>query len=178
MRSPIGPSLVAILVLAAAAPRTAAAQEAAPAFGVGLIVGSPTGLSLKYYLGDSGRAIDAAIGGAVASDQGFDLHADYLFHPALLSTEDAFDLVLYLGVGGRFLVHDRGSNGDDDFHIGLRGPIGVLFDFNNVPLDAFLEVAPILDLAFDDDDDTRPGDEGHAGIGIDINAGLGVRYYF
>jgi hypothetical protein len=156
------------LVVSAASPRAARA-EGGP-FGLGLILGSPTGVSMKYYLGESGQAIDAAIGGAF-SKSGLHVHVDYLWHPFMLVQEAAFNLPLHAGVGVRLLDHDRGKDGDDDLHAGLRLPVGLTFDFKEVPLDVFLEVALILDFhgehGIDDDQ-----------LGLDINAGVGVRYYF
>jgi hypothetical protein len=52
--------------------------------------------------------------------------------------------------------------------IGVRGVVGLLFDFKNVPLDAFIEVAGVLEYKFSDG----------AGAGLTLNAGAGVRYYF
>lgn len=163
---------VAAALLTAWGTRSARAADPGP-FGLGLIIGSPTGLSLKYYLGESGHAIDAAVGQAVASDRGIHVHADYLWHPGILASEDAFDLVWYVGIGVRLLDHDRGNRGEDDFHIGPRAPIGILFDFNEVPLDVFLELALILDFRSGED-----GRDDHDEFGFDLNAGIGVRYYF
>ena len=37
----------------------------------------------------------------------------------------------YVGIGGRILDHDRGRGGDDDFHVGLRGVAGIMFEFKS-----------------------------------------------
>ena len=57
----------------------------------------------------------------------------------------------------------------DVFHLGARGVIGMLFEFKEVPIDAFVEVAALLDYAFSDTD---------GGVGVGLNAGIGARYYF
>jgi hypothetical protein len=155
------------LVALVAAPRTAAA-EGGP-FGLGLIIGSPTGISGKYYLGGSGNAMDFAVGGAVASNRGLHVHADYLWHPVMLTRDDSFNLPLHVGVGVRLLDHDDGGkSGDDDFHVGVRVPGGITFDFTEVPLDVFIEIALVADFRSDHNDS----------FGLDLNAGVGVRYYF
>jgi hypothetical protein len=159
--------IAAGLGLALAALPRAAHAEGGP-FGIGLILGSPTGISGKYYLGDSGHAIDFAVGGAVATDNGLHVHADFLWHPWILAREPSFNLPVHLGVGARVLDHDRGNKGDNDFHFGLRAPIGLTFDFTEVPLDAFVEIALIFDVHTAHDNN----------FGIDLNAGVGVRYYF
>ena len=162
-----------MLVLALSAPRAARAEGGN--FGLGLIIGSPTGLSLKYYM-SRGHALDAAVGLTTIGSDGIHVHVDYLWHPFVLASEGSFDLAMYVGIGGRVLDHDRGRGHDDDFHIGPRAPLGLVFDFlkSGVPLDVFVEVALVLDFILDDDND---GDD-HDGIDLDLNAGIGARYYF
>jgi hypothetical protein len=153
----------------AAAPRRAHA-DGGP-FGLGIILGSPTGISLKYYLGASGQAIDGAIGAAFVGSSGIHIHGDYLWHPVVLTSDPSFTLPLHLGVGLRVLDHDRGRDGDDHIHVGVRAPVGITFDFTQVPLDVFAEIALIVDFHPSEGTD---GDH----IGLDLNAGVGVRYYF
>jgi hypothetical protein len=134
--------------------------------GVGLILGEPTGVAAKLYLAD-----DTAIAGAVGFafiDGGLHLHADYLLHPWVLEDADIFVLPAYVGGGLRLLNEDRGG-GNDVFHLGLRGVGGMLFDFKEIPIDVFVEIAAVLDYAFTDED---------GGPGIGLNAGVGARYYF
>jgi hypothetical protein len=136
-------------------------------FGLGIILGEPTGISAKLYLSDN-TAVDAAVGGAFIGG-GLHVHGDFLLHPWVLENRDTFVLPAYVGVGARLLDHDRGAEGD--FHIGARGVIGMLFDFKEIPIDVFVEAAAVLDLRLADDDT-------HSGLGLGINAGAGARYYF
>jgi hypothetical protein len=159
---------LAILVGAGTPALAQGAGDEKGAFGLGLIVGEPTGVSAKLYLSDD-QAIAGAVGGAVIG-RGIQIHADYLFHPWILETTDTFVLPAYLGPGLRILNHDRGRGIDNDVHIGARGVLGMLFDFRRVPLDVFVEVAGIIEYR------TASGD--HGGVGFDLNAGAGVRYYF
>jgi hypothetical protein len=177
----IAPLLVAATVAAAvvAAPADAEARprpagrksnfEANKTFGLGLILGQPTGLSGKYFL-TADTAFDFAVGGCCyAGRDGLSLHFTYLWHPVSLVSAEAFELPLYFGLGGHFFdfADDRG---DDGAGVGLRAPIGVAFDFNNVPLDVFVELALFMDVLYDryDDDD----------LYIALNGAIGVRYYF
>lgn len=132
--------------------------------GVGIIIGEPTGISGKLYLRDD-QAIQAALGFAFFGG-GIHLHADYVFHPAVLQKRESFVLAVYVGPGVR-LIQYRSGRGNDFFALGLRGVGGLLFDFDN-PLDAFIEVAGVLEYGF------RDGE----GAGITLNASAGVRYYF
>jgi hypothetical protein len=145
-------------------------------FGLGIMLGSPTGLSLKYYLGKSGQAIDGGVGEAFGGYGGLQVHVDYLWHPVMLARSAAFNLPLHFGIGARLLDHDRGRDYHDEvddshLHIGVRVPVGLTFDFTKVPLDAFIEVALVVDAI--------AGDHRHEDdIGVDLNAAIGVRYYF
>jgi hypothetical protein len=166
------PLVLIAFLLALSAPRPARAEGGN--FGLGLIIGSPTGVSLKYYF-SKGHAVDGAIGLTTIGNNGLQVHADYLWHPWVLAAEPSFDLAVYLGIGARLLDHDRGRGRDDDFHIGARGPVGLVFDFlkSGVPLDVFVEVALVLDFVIGGDD----GDD-HDSVDLDLNAGIGARYYF
>lgn len=158
-----------LTILATAAPAMAQGTEKG-AFGIGLIIGEPTGVSAKLYLSDD-QAVDAAVGGAIVS-RGIHVHADYLWHPWILDTQDSFVLPAYIGLGARVLLHQRGRGENDDVHLGIRGVAGLLFDFREIPLDVFIEGAPILDF--------RTGDDisDHGGLGLGINLAAGARYYF
>lgn len=140
------------------------------AVGVGIILGEPTGVCAKIYLGTkSDFAIDMAAGGAVVGG-GLQAHGDALWHPWILSDEDTFVLPAYIGAGIRLLDHTRGRS-DSDFHGGIRAVVGMLFDFKNLPIDVFVEVAGVLDYVVGSNGD-------HDGIGFGFNGGAGVRYYF
>lgn len=161
-------AVIAALVALTVGASAARAQEDKGAFGLGLIIGEPTGLSGKLYLSDN-TAVDMALGGAVVT-KGIMVHATFLWHPWVLANEGAFVLPAYIGIGGRAFNHDRGRGEDGDFHLGARFAGGILFDFRRVPLDVFVEVALIADFSNADDDD--------GGFGLDLGGGAGVRYYF
>jgi hypothetical protein len=159
--------LIAAAVLAVA-PTSICAQSAdAPSggapgeFGVGVIVGEPTGLSLKYWL-DQEQAIDAAAAWSFSGRDSFQFHADYLIHRYdLLEAAGAPDsFPVYYGIGGRIKAKDDG----DDTLLGVRIPLGITYLFGDAPFDIFLEVVPVLDLAPD--------------VDLDINAAIGLRFYF
>lgn len=162
-RLPFHFSLLLVLVLAFLPERAEAEEKGV--FGAGLIIGEPTGLSVKYYLGDD-TAIDGAIGGAFLG-KGVQVHGDFLWHPWILETKPSFVLPVYVGAGMRVLNRDAGGGDEDHIRFGLRGVGGLLFDFTEVPLDVFLEVAGVVDYR-------TKGER----FGLDINLGAGVRYYF
>jgi hypothetical protein len=144
----------AILVVLALLPATAAAQR--EGFGVGIIVGEPTGISIKQWL-SSKTAVDAAIAWSFARESSFHLHADYLVH-AFDEFQTTEAVPLYYGIGGRL----KSSKGGDA-RLGVRGVIGIGYLFREAPIDLFFEMAPILDLT--------PSTE------LSINGGFGARYF-
>lgn len=141
--------------------------EANKTFGLGLMLGFPTGLSGKYYVGTD-TAIDFGVGtgynGRRDYGNGLSLHADFLWHPLVIADPEPFWIPLYVGVGARFLEHgDR-----DDTHLGIRIPVGIAMDFNEVPLDIFFELAFVVDFVHDDNRHNR----------FDLHSAIGARYYF
>lgn len=133
-------------------------------FGLGIILGEPTGICAKLYLKDD-QAIQAAAGGAFVGG-GLQLDGDYVFHPWILEDRDTFVLPVYLGPGVRFIEY---TGNPSYFAAGLRAVVGMLFDFKNVPLDAFVELAGVVEYRF-----SGPS----KGVAPAINFGAGVRYYF
>ncbi len=131
-------------------------------FSLGIIIGQPTGLSAKLWLGDV-IAVDAAAAWNFDRNR-FHFHADYLQH-----FFDVFDvapdrLPVYLGVGGNFRIDGRDPGDAAKFRSGVRVPIGVSFLPDDLPLDAFVEAVPGLRVIPDTD--------------FEFWAGIGARYRF
>ena len=124
--------------------------------GVGLIVGEPTGISGKYWTGST-TAFDAALAWSFVDENAFQIHADYLFHNIRLISVSEGKLPFYYGIGARLKTAN-------DIKLGVRVPLGLAYLFQNVPIDIFVEVVPILDVIPKTD--------------FQINAALGARYFF
>ena len=127
-------------------------------FGIGALFGEPTGLSMKYWFSDI-TAADLGTAWSFEDHGSFQLHGDFLWHKFDLFHVPRGELPLYFGVGGRVKVPDHG-----DTRAGVRFPLGIAYEFPDVPLELFAEIAPILDLT--------PSTEGR------LNGGVGLRYYF
>ena len=152
--------------------------EANKTFGLGLELGEPTGLNGKYFVSKSG-ALDFGVGWI---DQhyyygdGLHLYADYLWHPASLVSTEAFELPFYIGAGLRYWDFNYCYQGLCDYGgsaIGIRIPFGISFDFNNAPLDIFLQLVPVIDF-LNGDYYNRYRDREH--FGVDLSAG--IRFWF
>jgi hypothetical protein len=129
--------------------------------GLGLIIGEPTGISFKHFLSRR-DAVDGALAWSLAEDSRLHLHVDYLRHNfhVLQNELDITEgqLPLFYGMGGRVRIQE------DDSCVGIRFVIGVSYIFEEAPFDTFFEIAPIMDLVPE--------------TALDINAGIGFRYWF
>jgi len=135
--------------------------------GVGVIVGEPTGLSLKHWTGRD-TAVDAGIAWSFAENDSLHFHADYLVHrfDLLRSAESKGQSAVYYGLGGRIKLREnegRGRNNKDDL-FGIRVPFGISHLPQGTALELFVEIVPILDVVPKSD--------------LGVNAALGARYYF
>ena len=136
-------------------------------FGLGVILGDPTGISAKYWttgtnalafgVGWSSQAI-VVRRDIVYSSTRFEMHADYLWHAfdAIRSSER---FPLFYGVGARLE-----TGGVESPTLGVRGVFGIAWLPHNTSLDVFIEVAPTLQLA--------------PSTGIGVGVGFGSRYFF
>jgi hypothetical protein len=121
--------------------------------GVGFVVGQPIGATTKYWL-SSTTAVDVVAG--YHFNHNFDLHADYLFHSFSSFDVQSGRLPFYVGLGGRI-------NLGDDSHFGMRVPVGVSYLFPTDPVEAFVELAPVVKLI--------------KKVGFDMDGLVGVRVY-
>ena len=130
-------------------------------FGLGIIVGEPTGVSFKGWL-DNKSAVDGAVAWSFVNKGSFHVHVDYLRHVHIESTPSG-EFNFHYGIGGRL----KTKNTDDatsDSRFGARIPLGLDYNFSGEPIEIFLEVAPVLDFS--------PKTE------ASFNGALGIRFYF
>ncbi len=127
-------------------------------FELGVILGEPTGISMKLWLNGS-NALDGAVSWSLR-ERGEDkihLHADYLWHDFDLINHESGLFPLYYGFGGRIIFKDKTQ-------LGFRAPLGISWYLSGAPLDFFVEIAGIIDIVPETD--------------FDLNAGIGIRYIF
>jgi hypothetical protein len=146
-------------------------------FGIGFVLGDPTGVSAKWWIGGT-NALDAGLGfwGFGVNNQCFrdnnnnvvcpgfggggTLNVDYLWQSNIVRGQAQLDW--HVGFGGRAIFWN-GCAGDC-VAIGARGPIGLDLMFNNPSfLEVFFEIAPAFYIV--------------PGVGFTIEGGLGVRFY-
>lgn len=130
-------------------------REGGNNFGLGVIVGEPTGLSIKSWNGDQ-TAFSIGAAWSLSEDETLQLNADFQLHSWFENIEVG-RLAFYYGIGGRVIF-------TDDAKIGARVPLGLNYIFDELPFDLFVEAAPILDFTPD--------------VELAGNGGVGIRYYF
>jgi hypothetical protein len=138
-------------------------------FGLGVILGEPTGLSAKLWT-TSTTAFDFGLGWSIGGDRlgsfkgvhdgtsRMHFHVDYLWHAfEAIHSNDRFPL--YYGFGGRM-----NTGGGYDGSLAARGVIGIAWLPRGAPVDVFFELVPAFQVL--------------PSTGIGIDAGLGARYFF
>jgi len=120
---------------------------------IGIILGEPTGLSGKQWIGE-GASLDLAVAWSFVPEGAFYLHVDYQQHFDDLDL-DVGSLLWFAGIGPRIYI-------GNEIGLGLRIPVGLVYDIDGVPLEVFLELAPGLNL--------------FPGTVFNFGGGIGVRY--
>lgn len=124
-------------------------------FGLGLMFGYPTGISLKYWLDDK-QAVDGGITWSFYHDGYFQVHSDYLRHAYVIDVNTG-KLPFYYGIGARL---GFGHN----VHFGARVPLGIEYIFQNEPIDIFFELVPGMEFLPEPD--------------FSFESVIGFRYFF
>lgn len=128
-------------------------------FGLGVILGDPTGLSAKLKL-DSHHAVDAAL---AWSPSGVHAHSNYLWENNNFFTIRDQNLNFYYGVGGR-LISLSSDTYKNQTSVAVRAPLGINYKIKTTPLQIFGELA--FNFSFVPRSD------------VDLDAGIGIRFYF
>jgi hypothetical protein len=130
-------------------------------FGIGVILGEPTGFTAKAWLDDE-KAIDMAAAWSFRNGEFFHLHADYLMHKGGFVEHEAAEHMVYFGLGA--LIEFRDDTNGHDTEAGMRIPLGMAVHLKAVPVELFVELAPVMEVT--------------PSTSLHINAGIGARYYF
>ncbi len=144
--------LVSVLIITS----LAGGAVAQGTFGLGIVVGEPTGISGKLWISER-SAFDAGAAWSFSDEAALTLQVDYLLHNFDLIDVETGQLPVYFGVGGRVKF-------ESESRAGVRIPFGLAYIFDGMPLDAFFEIAPILDLVPDTE--------------FNVNAAIGIRFFF
>ncbi|MDA3844730.1 MAG: hypothetical protein PF588_10230 [Candidatus Kapabacteria bacterium] len=138
-------------------------------FGFGLILGDPSGGTIKYWTNNE-NAFDFYIGSSYFGN--IRIGGDYLWH------FDAFNsraVKMYAGLGlavgignGQGLWYKEDKHKfyyweDDELGFGARGIFGINFIPRNTPLEIFFELGPMMGIS--------------PNYGVNMDAAIGIRFY-
>jgi hypothetical protein len=133
-------------------------------WGVGLMIGSPTGVSGEYKVSQT-VSYDAALAYDLGDHKDFHFHVNYLRHKKNIYYLDYRPFSIYYGVGLKLkFLEDRGPDEDYEFRIGPRIPVGTYYELPKMPLTVFLETAVTVTL--------------YEKTTALLDVGLGARLYF
>lgn len=162
------------------APVVARAQAPAPnGFSFGVVLGDPTGLTLRAGLGER-AAIQAHLGFGAFPGDAVALMVDWTYDAVdLLRYNPNAALLFYFGFGGKaqwftgryyaWEFQDHHSFPDrSHFGVGVRGLVGLRVAFRKAPIDLFFELAPVGVIIVVPD----------PGAYYDADFAIGVRYRF
>jgi hypothetical protein len=126
-------------------------------FGLGVVIGDPTGLSGEKWLGQR-TALDFSAAWSLESNESMELAMDHVWYDFDAIETDDHRMALHYGLGGRVQFVDSGND-----HAGIRFPVGLTYFADRGRVGIFMQVAPTLDLAPSTD--------------MDLQGGLGMRYF-
>lgn len=126
--------------------------------GIGIILGEPTGLSMKHWL-TARNALAGGLSWSFEGDGALYVHVDYLIHFTAWENDMPENLTFRWGIGGRLVLPDEGDEG-----LGARLPLGAELMLQSEPIGFFLELVPVLELVPETD--------------FDLDGGIGCRIYF
>ena len=147
-----------VLVGLAVLVSSSSANAAGGNFGLGIIVGEPTGVSGKLFVSNT-NALDGAVAWSFSGKTEFHLQLDYLYHFRSVFKVKSGKLPLFAGLGGRVKFRE-----DADNNVGVRIPVGIAYHFADAPFDIFGEIVPILELSPDTE--------------FNMEGAIGARFYF
>ncbi len=143
--------------------------------GLGLQVGAPTSLTIKFAgVQENGIVVGVGAGfrygGRFATS--LSIHADYLIHVATLVRQSQIALTAYVGPGLWLSIFGDGYGFgivqpylfNSLFGLGVRMPLGLSMSFSGAPIEVYLELDPALFV--------------FPGIDFGVGASLGFRWHF
>lgn len=131
-------------------------------FGIGAVIGNPTGISGEFLL-DQNNAVDFAAAWSTWHYIGFHLHADYLWINNPFFHVQTTPVNWYYGIGGRVVTITNDKH-EGKTALGPRVPVGMSFYLPQAPIKVFGELAATLNLT--------PATD------VDLGAAIGARFYF
>ncbi len=128
-------------------------------FGLGLVLGKPTGICAKYWLAPR-SALDATVGWDFASSW-LEIQAGYLYHFPIKGVPNG-SLAAYAGGGGDMLAYASVDNEPGGVVFAARIPVGLEYIYK--PISFYAEVDPLVIV--------------YPNPAFAFGGGIGFRFYF
>ncbi len=138
---------------------TGAAYGQTSSFGLGIILGEPTGISAKLMRAGNSKSINLAAAWSVAGHDRLYLKGDYVFYNEKFLNIDVQNgrMPVYYGVGALAILEEKSV-------VGARIPLGIDYFMSTAPLDFFLEIVPVVEILPSTD--------------FTVAGGIGFHYFF
>jgi hypothetical protein len=146
----------------------------AKTWGLGAVIGAPTGFSANYFLSES-RTVHTTLAYDLSGDDNLQLASHYQWRKNNINLE-TLRFGWFYGVGARFALRDNDHHDhkhhnyydhddhDGDIELGPSGTIGLFHEFTSAPLEIFLKGNLTVNIIEDTD--------------VDIDGMLGLHYNF
>jgi hypothetical protein len=125
-------------------------------FGLGFMLGAPSGLSASLPIG-ANNAFNFVAGYELVHRPNLVVTGNYVWHRRDLIQVEVGKCSFYYGPGARLRI-------SSDPEVGLQAVVGIDYFFEGTPIQALFEIGPGINIL----PDTRPN----------ATAGLGLRYFF
>ncbi|HCP41822.1 MAG TPA: hypothetical protein DIT65_08495 [Cryomorphaceae bacterium] len=146
-----------VLLAALVTGLSASAQDYKGHYGIGFVIGKPSGFSIKKF-NNSREALQYTVGYNTDQNSEINLGVDFLLHNYDYIRAERGSIPLYYGLG----VHVRSYENKSQIY--ARVPLGISYELNDLPLDIFFEFCPGLAVV------PTPS--------LVINYGVGGRFFF
>ena len=133
---------------------------AAGGTGVGVVLGSPNGVTARHWMNEQ-QSIEGAAGWSLI-DSHFQLNANYLWNQAGAVTIGDENFDLFFGIGAS--LRTKAGTANNEVVFGPRLPVGLAYEFANPDIELFTQAALNVGLVPSSD------------VYVDLN--IGVRFYF
>ena len=157
MNIPFWKSGILLALLAFAITPTLATAQAPEGFGIGIVVGEPSGITASLPIGATNSLNLTAGYGLSHHEANLTLLGNYVWHERELVTVDAGKVSLYYGPGVRVLLAEAAE-------VGLGVTLGIDYLVETAPLQIYLEICPGINIV--------------PNTNMNATAGLGARYFF
>lgn len=155
--------IVAIAMLAVLAPLAAAGSEGKGDFGIGLNLGTNTGLGLKFGMGSFDILANVGLANFNIGSSGFNLGGDVAVSYEVVDFDfgGGHHMPLTVGLGAAMNFRFQEQFG---FDLSIVVPVGIEYELPGVPLEFYLRLAPGLRIMQNTAVDIGFGFAGYLGV--------------